>query len=160
MRRRRRRGPILLVLGLAAALFALWPVPVLSVRAAGVRTLWRQPLRDTMHLSLAYTHSVERTPVVEIYEADARGLRLVRMEFVSQGAGLPTEGFVREGDRFVLRTDRLLRDLPVRVSALARPQLLVAGRSLDLVALAGEGAVVVVAVVRRPRVAVLWGVLY
>ncbi len=151
----------LTVLVLAGAV-ALWPVPVLLVRAEGPRRiLWAQPIRgETVPFVLEYTHSVERTPVREAYEVDTRGLRLVRMEFVSQGAGLPSSGYTREGDRFVLRTVRLLSVLRLRVSAAAGARLSVAGRRLDLLALAGDGRAVTIVVASRPRLAVLLGVLY
>lgn len=153
---------VLLVLGLAGAIvIALWPVPVLTVRSANPpRILWGQPVRAAVPLRLEYTHSVERTPVAERYQADAEGLRLLRMEFVSQGAGLPSTGYVREGNRLVLKTDRLLNNLTLRVSAVARPRLVVGTQILDLLALAGDGGTVVLAVRPHPRLAVLLGVLY
>jgi len=153
---------ILLVLGLAGAvILALWPVPVLTVRSTHpARLLWGQQVRAPIPLRLEYTHSVERTPVVELYRADAQGLRLLRMEFVSQGAGLPSTGYVREGDRFVLKTDRFLNNLALRVSAVARPRLTVGRQTFDLLALAGDGGTVVLAVRPLPRLAVLLGVLY
>ncbi len=158
----RTTGRVLRVLGLAGAIvLALWPVPVLTVRAARpARVLWGQPVRGAVAIRLEYTHSVERTPVAELYRADAQGLRLLRMEFASQGAGLPSAGYVREGDRFVLKTDRLLNNLALRVSAVARPRLVVGTQTLDLLALAGDGGTVVLAVRPRPRLAVLLGVLY
>lgn len=145
----------------ALAAAALWPVPVLTVEAAHPRrVLWQQAIERVVPVRLEYTHSVERTPVVEVYVADTRDLRLVRMEFVSQGAGLPSAGYVREGDRFVLKTDRRLDNLVLRVSAVARPRLTVGPRMLDLLPLAGDGGTIVLAVRSRPRLAVLLGVLY
>lgn len=148
---------------------ALWPVPVLTVTAAPPltdppapppRTLLRMPLRAAVEIRLEYTHSVERTPVVETYRAEPGGLRLVRMEFISQGAGLPSEGYVREGNRFVLRTDRPLAALPVRVSGIGRQRLSVGGTTFDLLAAAGEGGTVTVTVGKAPRLPLLRGMLY
>lgn len=157
-----RRGRLLLLVGLVAlAMVLLWPVPVLTVRAASpARLLWAEPLRGVVPVRLEYTHSVEKTPVAEFYAAGPTGLRLVRMEFVSQGAGLPSAGYVREGNRLVLRIDRTLANLPLRVSALARPRLWVGTRALDLLSLVGDGGTVVLAVRSRPRLAVLLGMLY
>ncbi len=153
---------VFLALGLAGAvILVLWPVPVLTVHSGDpARILWGQPIRAPIPFRLEYTHSVERTPVTEVYQADAQGLHLRRMEFVSQGAGLPSTGYVREGDRFVLRTDRLLNTLTLRVSAVARPRLIIGSRILDLLDLAGDGGTVILAVRSRPRLAVLLGVLY
>ncbi|HEV8340060.1 MAG TPA: DUF1850 domain-containing protein [bacterium] len=154
---------------LMAAGAALWPVPVVTVTAAPpgsggaapvARTLLRVPLHAVVEIRLEYTHSVERTRVVETYLAERSGLRLVRMEFASQGAGLPSEGYVREGNRFVLRTDRPLASLPVRVSGIGRQRLFVGGAVLELLAAAGEGGIVTVAVGTAPRLPLLRGMLY
>ena len=107
-------------------------------------------------MRLEYQHSVERTPIVEVYHAAPGRLQFTRMEFVSHGAGLPTSGYVREGGRFVLREVRELPVLPIRVSHLAAPRLVIEGVGvLDLVALAGDGGLVEVSSSRLPRVA-LW----
>ncbi len=154
---------------LAAAGTALWPVPVVTVTAApppragaasAARTILSAPLGDGLEIRLEYTHSVERGKVVETYRAERGGLRLVRMEFASQGAGLPTEGYVREGNRFVLRTDRALASLPVLVSGIGRQRLSVGAAVFDLRAAAGEGWIVTVAVRRAPRLPLLRGMLY
>ena len=155
----------LLVLGAlgaaALAAAALWPVPVLIVTAAPPsRVLVRMPLRGPVEVRLEYVHSVERTPVVETYRADPRGLRLVQMEFAAQGAGLPSTGFVREGNRFVLRTDQPLTVLPVRVSGVGRQRLRVGPDAFDLLAVTGEGGIVTVAVRSAPRLPLLRGMLY
>ncbi|HXF81617.1 MAG TPA: DUF1850 domain-containing protein [bacterium] len=104
-----------------------------------------------VELRLEYLHSVERTPVVEVYAAGRRGLRLVRMEFRSQGAGLPATGYAVVGDRLVLRTDRRLDRLELRVAGVNGARLITPWGPLDLVTLAGEGGLVTVAVRRLPR---------
>lgn len=168
---RRGRGRLLLIAALlaAAGAAALWPVPVVTVTAApplraaaapGARTLLRTPLGSGVEIRLEYTHSVERTKVVETYRAARGGLRLVRMEFASQGAGLPSEGYVREGNRFVLRTDRPLASLPVLVSGIGRQRLTVGSAVFDLRAAAGEGWIVTVSVGSAPRLPLLRGMLY
>jgi len=93
-------------------------------------------------MELRYVHSVERTPVIEVYRVDADGLHLVLMRFSSQGAGLPTEGYVREGDHFVIRTDRRIGELPLRVSRIAGHEVVVGPHRVDLVAVAGDGSAV------------------
>jgi hypothetical protein len=104
------------------------------VRAGGVAPGGR--------VELHYKHSVERTPVVEVFRAEPDGLWFVEMRFVSQGAGLPTEGYVREGGHFVLRRPRHLGEVPLLVSATAGHRLRVGEREVDLVAAFGEGAAV------------------
>ncbi len=160
MRRARLLGLGTGAAALVAVIAALWPVPVLTVTAVPpARVLLRTPLRGAVEVRLDYIHSVERTPVVETYRADPRGLRLVRMEFAAQGAGLPSVGFVREGSRFVLRTDRPLAELAVRVSAVGRQRLRVGGAAFDLLAVT-EGGTVTVAVRSAPRLPLLRGMLY
>jgi hypothetical protein len=103
-------------------------------------------------VELHYRHSVERTPVVEVFRAEPDGLWFVEMQFVSQGAGLPTEGYVREGDHFVLRQPRRVGTLPLLVSGVAGHWLVVGGRQTDMVAVAGDGHHVRLAVGRAPPV--------
>ena len=124
---------------LLGAVAVSWFRPALLIRTDSGSLLRAVPLRGTLEVRLDYVHSVERTPVVESYVAERGGLRLVRMEFASQGAGLPTSGYVREGDRFVLRSETRLHALSVRVSRLSNPRLLIGGEALDLVTLVGDG---------------------
>jgi hypothetical protein len=139
---------------LAAALLATETrveLQVVSERTG--RVLVARPIGAAMRVELRYRHSVERTPVIEVFEVSRGGLDFVEMWFASQGAGLPTEGYTREGNMFVLRRRRRVGALPLRVSAIAGHVLWVDGRPLDLVAAAGDGAPVLVRVqhVRRLR---------
>ncbi|MBI3998183.1 MAG: DUF1850 domain-containing protein [Armatimonadetes bacterium] len=106
------------------------------------RVLWRARGTPGDLIELRYLHSVERTPIVEVFRADADGMWLVMMRFTSQGAGLPTEGYTREGGEFVLRTNRRVGALQVRVSEIAGHQLIAGRERVDLVVLAGDGALV------------------
>jgi hypothetical protein len=127
--------------------------PVLEVRVVDARTsrvLWHRASEPGELIELRYQHSVERTPVVEVFRIERDGLHLVLMRFSSQGAGLPTEGYVREGDHFVLRTDRRVGDLGLRVSQVAGQHLVAGADRVDLVALAGDGAAVVLQSGRVP----------
>ncbi|MDR7544057.1 MAG: DUF1850 domain-containing protein [Armatimonadota bacterium] len=96
-------------------------------------------------IELRYRHSVERTPVIEIFRAERDGLWFEEMWFVSHGAGLPTAGYTREGGRFVLRERKRIGDLPLMVATTADQRLQVAGREIPLAAF-GEGARVSVSV--------------
>lgn len=102
--------------------------------------LWTLAAPAGEPLELRYTHSVERTPVIEVYRAEPDGMWFESMRFSSQGAGLPTEGYAREGDAFVLRARRKVGALVVRVSAVAGHRLAVGSARIDLVALARDGA--------------------
>jgi hypothetical protein len=116
-------------------------------RADGTRTVRIGPLRPGDRIELRYRHSVEQTPIAEVFRVERDGLWFEEMRFVSQGAGLPTEGYVREGDHFVLRRPRRIGTLPVRLSDLAGHRLYAAGRETDLVGEFHDGDSVSVSVV-------------
>jgi hypothetical protein len=118
------------------------------------RVIWRRVVTPAARVELHYRHSVEQTPVVEVFQAEPDGLRFVEMRFVSQGAGLPTEGYVREGGLFVLRRPRRVGALPVLVSALAGHRLRAGSEEVDLVGLAGDGGHV--ALVSRRATRLRW----
>lgn len=133
--------------GAVAAAIVFVDRPGVTIGVAEARTdrvLWRRAVMAGERVELRYTHSVERTPVIEEFRAERDGLHLVAMRFSSQGAGLPTQGYTREGDHFVLRTDRKIGTLPLRVSRIAGHRLRVGIDDVDLVGLAGDGAAVAV----------------
>ena len=114
--------------------------------AATGRARWSHEVTVGARVELRYRHSVERTPIVEVFRVERDGLRFLEMTFVSQGAGLPTEGYVREGDHFVLRQPRFIGALPLLVSGAAGHRLWVDGTEVDLVAVVGRGGPVRVGV--------------
>ncbi len=139
----------IVIIAAAGAAAGTWLRPssleIVVIEPRSGRSLWAgQVSGTTAVVEVRYVHTVERAPIVEVFAAGADGLRFVEMRFVSQGAGLPTEGYVREGDAFVLRRRDPPRALPLVVSAAAEHRLVVAGYSLDLVALAGDGARILV----------------
>ncbi|MDR7521072.1 MAG: DUF1850 domain-containing protein [Armatimonadota bacterium] len=116
----------------------------------GDRRVLRLDVRRGDTIALHYQHSVERTPVVEVFRIEPDGLWFVEMRFASQGAGLPTEGYVREGNQFVQRGPRRIGALPVRVSALAGHRVQVGPREVDLVAEFRDGTAITIAAAPRP----------
>ncbi|MDR7419414.1 MAG: DUF1850 domain-containing protein [Armatimonadota bacterium] len=112
------------------------------------RTLWQHRVRAGASFELRYRHSVERTPIVEVFRAEPDGMWFVEMRFVSQGAGLPADGYEREGDHFILRRPRRVGVLPLLVSSASGHRLRVGHEDVDLVALAGDGQGVILAVAR------------
>jgi hypothetical protein len=122
------------------------PVGELRVAAAGGgRVLRIGGVGPGMSVELRYGHSVERTPIVEVYRVEPDGLWFVEMRFVSQGAGLPTEGYVREGGQFVLRRRRHVGVLSLRLSAIAGHRLRVGDQEIDLVRAFADGQAVTIA---------------
>ncbi len=131
------------VLVAAATLFVDRSGIAISIAEARTdRILWFRVGASGDRIELRYRHSLERTPIIEEFRAERDGLHLVTMRFSSQGAGLPTEGYTVEGGQFVLRTDRRVGALPLRVSKIAGHRLVVGADDLDLVGLAGDGTAV------------------
>lgn len=136
----------------AALVFVDRPVAELRVAAAdGRRVLRVGGVAQGAFVELHYRHSVERTPIVEVYRVESDGLWFVEMRFVSHGAGLPTEGYVREGGQFVLRRRRHIGVLSLRLSAVAGHRLRAGGQEIDLVRAFADGAAVTIAPGRAVR---------
>ncbi|WP_425607693.1 DUF1850 domain-containing protein [Natrononativus amylolyticus] len=136
---------------LASALALCGATAVTAVSATADRTLvvadaeseerlLEIPVDDDDEVTLAYTHSVERTPVEDVYAVDGNELRAVKSVFHSFGAGLPTnvtrtdEGYVAEGSG---SHDELF----VVPGEIAGHELVVGDDRYDLVAVA-DGSVV------------------
>ncbi len=104
-------------------------------------------LRGPTAFQLRYLHSVERTPVIELYRVRDGALVLEGMRFRSLGWGLPSEGYVREDGWFVVSgLAQPVGVLRLRVSRLTRHTLVVGHRVLLLYRLVPEGGGVVLSV--------------
>ncbi|WP_233710632.1 DUF1850 domain-containing protein [Natronococcus pandeyae] len=94
------------------------------------------PADDGDEVTLSYTHSVEKTPIEDIYVVDGTALRMDRMVFHSHGAGLPTDSQIEQTDEgFVLELDDTYEELGVVPGSIAGHELVVDGERYDLVAL-------------------------
>lgn len=92
---------------------------------------------------LSYTHSVEKTPVQDVYVVDGTDLRMTRTVFSSYGAGLPSNQPVEQTDgEFVVRTNDSYDELQVVPGSVAGHELIVDNDHYDLVALS-DGSVVI-----------------
>jgi len=92
---------------------------------------------DDTSFSLAYTHSVTRTPVTELYRSDGSTIVETEMRFEQHGPGLPTEAdaggtFSRADGRFVVTMDRRLPEIVMQVHRDQSPRLIAGTRMLDL----------------------------
>lgn len=94
-------------------------------------------------VAIEYTHSVEQTPVTDVYTISDCALVEDRMLFSSFGAGLPSEADVsREGDRYVYRPPPQRHDpLIVTTGSLAGHRLFVGDEEYDLADIAAGGTV-------------------
>lgn len=95
------------------------------------------PVANGTNVTLAYTHSVEKTPVRDVYRVDGDRLVMVRMEFSSFGAGLPARANVTEtaDGTYVYDPPGSFEELYVQPGEVAGHRLLVGDREFDLVEL-------------------------
>lgn len=101
------------------------------------------PVNDGDEVVLSYTHSVEKTPVQDVYVVNGTNLRMDRMVFHSYGAGLPaTEPVEQTDDGFVVQANESYKKLPVVPGSIAGHTLIVGEDQYDLAGLS-EGAVVI-----------------
>lgn len=98
------------------------------------------PVEDGDTVVLSYTHSVEKTPVRDVYVIEGAGIRMDRMEFSSFGAGLPTDDVERTADGYVVERDDQYEQLSVAPSEIAGHELVVEETRYDLVD-AADGSV-------------------
>lgn len=137
---RARRFTLLAVLvvatsaGLAAAVPAE-RVLVVTDTGSGESLLVRPVVQNTT-VVLAYNHSVEKTPISDVYEVRGTKLRHVRMKFQSYGWGLPSGADVHRSDGwFVVDPGRTYAELFVKPGRVAGHRLHVGDRTYDLVQL-------------------------
>ncbi len=159
-----------LVLVLAAASWALWPVPTLRLehRTTG-RVLALLPVEQGAFLRLSYVHSVYDRPGVEEFVVESGGLRLVRLTSPSAAVleyYARPEPIVRDGEGYAIHVVACARgtacDPPAplrRLSLLAsiegRRTLTYGGRELPLYQLAAPDGRIVLTVESAPRMALL-----
>ncbi|MFC4439854.1 MULTISPECIES: DUF1850 domain-containing protein [Natrialbaceae] len=91
------------------------------------------PVDDGDEVALEYMHSVERTPVEDVYVVDWPELRAERMVFHSHGAGLPTKNVERTDEGFVVEGTGTYEKLRVSPGSIAGHELVVNGERYDLV---------------------------
>jgi hypothetical protein len=107
------------------------------------------PVDQGDEVKIAYTHSVQKTPVEDVYVVDGSTLRADRSVFHSFGAGLPTENVERTDEGYVVEGDERYDELAVTPGTIAGHELIVGTERYDLVE-ATSGSVVLSLVDRRP----------
>lgn len=132
-----------LTLATAVVVPGLATAQVVVVETADGTELVSVPAEDGTEVTIEYTHSVERTPVRDVYVVDDGDLVMDRTEFRSFGAGLPSHASgQREGDAYVHRPpDQRHETLIVATGHVAGHDLVVEGRRYDVSAAADGGTV-------------------
>lgn len=116
---------------------------VLVVADAGTgEHLLAVPVENGSVVALEYTHSVEKTRVLDVYTTRGDRLVMTRMEFESYGWGLPTRVAVAtENGTFAFDPAYATHELVVKPGRIAGHELHVENRTYDLVALSDARAV-------------------
>ncbi|NUB90231.1 DUF1850 domain-containing protein [Haloterrigena sp. SYSU A558-1] len=92
------------------------------------------PVDEGDEVILSYTHSVEKTPVQDVYVVDGTELRADRVVFHSHGAGLPSdEPIERTDEGFVVDGEGSHEEIVVSPGSIAGHELVVDGDRYDLV---------------------------
>jgi|AntDeeMetageno50_2_1112565.scaffolds.fasta_scaffold00934_3 hypothetical protein len=106
---------------------------VVEDASSGERLL-TAPAGEGTTVALNYTHSVEKTPVHDIYTVHNGSLEMTRMEFQSYGWGLPSRANVsRENGWYVFDPPGDYEELYVEPGRVAGHRLRVGDRTYDLV---------------------------
>lgn len=152
MDRRRLVAVALLLVAGSVGFAAAQPDRALVVEDADTgERLLTVPVTDGTTVTLAYTHSVERSPVEDVYTVDGARLDNTRMRFQSYGWGLPASAPVsREDGWFVFDPDRSFDELYVNPGHVAGHTLTVDGETYDLVALSDASSVRIAVEHRSP----------
>lgn len=100
------------------------------------------PVSENTTVALEYTHSVEKTRVLDAYAVRNGSLVMTRMEFESYGWGLPARVDVRsENGSFVFDPEGTYEDLYVKPGRIAGHKLHVGDETYDLVSLSDAQSV-------------------
>ena len=134
---------VLVTAAVSAGFVAAQPQRVLVVEDADTGdSLLAVPVHEGSTVTLAYTHSVEKTPVEDVYTVNGTRLDNTLMRFESYGWGLPARANVtlRNG-WFVFDPDRSYEEFYVKPGRVAGHTLTVDGRTYDLVELSNASSV-------------------
>lgn len=127
---------LLLVVSLGVAASVSTTERVLVVATDDGKVLLTERVTDGTTVRLEYTHSVEKTPVADVYIVDGTALRMTHMEFNSYGAGLPATAPVEraaDGEGYVYELNRTYDRIAVSPGERAGHRLVIDGEEYDLV---------------------------
>ncbi|AUV83761.1 DUF1850 domain-containing protein [Salinigranum rubrum] len=132
---------LLAVSGAAAASLPAGQALVVETADTGEELL-RVPVEENTTVALEYTHSVEKTRVLDAYAVRDGELVMTRMEFQSYGWGLPARvNVTQENGSFVFDPEGSYDELYVKPGRIAGHELHVGEETYDLVALSDAESV-------------------
>jgi hypothetical protein len=130
---------------------------LLVYEVAGGKILVAQPVKKGEEFTLIYTHSVHRSPVVEVFAVDPRlGLVLKKTGFCDYGVGIPYstpyDFYMGEDDFFWIdNIDEPLGSFTLRVQEIPNQRLVIGGREINLLDKTRSGTLVRVELVSGAR---------
>nr|WP_266079430.1 DUF1850 domain-containing protein [Haladaptatus caseinilyticus] len=109
------------------------------------------PVENGTRVTLSYTHSVEKTPVHDVYTVNGDELVMTEMRFQSYGAGLPaTANVTTENGWFVFDPPGRYERISVAPGDVASHELRIDDERYDLVELSGDESVELFVIKRCP----------
>nr|WP_243249418.1 DUF1850 domain-containing protein [Anaerotruncus rubiinfantis] len=113
------------------------------------RVYARYPVAEGERFSVGFVHSVNKTPLTDIYEIRGGGIYVVETVYYSFGAGVQTElaegqtlRYGEDGAMIVSGFAQRMDDLQYRVGTVSDHTLTIGGRQVSLRALCGKNAAV------------------
>ena len=127
---------ILIALVAAGILFFVTATPKIFVGTEN-QTVCIVDAEENLPLTIEFTHSVQKTPVIEELEFRGGEFVLLRTKYKSQGVGLPFDAgdgkFYRDGDWFIFDDmNRRFKNLELRTGKGTRLKITVAGKTFEL----------------------------
>src|SRR5699024_7370380 len=102
--------------------------------ASSGEQLLTTPVSEGTPVVLSYMHSVEKTPIRDVYAVHNGSLVMTRMDFQSYGWGLPARANVtRENGWFTFDPNGSYKEIYVKSGRVADHHLRVGNRTYDLV---------------------------
>jgi hypothetical protein len=123
----------------AVSLFFLFQITFQHkiVVATENKTLAVIDARENLPLTINFTHSVQKTPVIEELEYKDGEFILLRTKYKSQGVGLPFDAgdgkFYRDGEWFIFDDmNRHFKNLELRTGKGTRLKIILDGKTYEL----------------------------
>lgn len=127
------------------------------VRTAGEEVLWQSPVKPGDRFTIAYRHSSDHTPVLDLFEVNGAGeIVLIEESYLWYGAGLeshPGMGQIDFSDRWTrVRMRRIFPRFLLRVGEIANPVLTLHGSGIRMLSIAGGGESIWIRVTRNGKI--------
>ena len=100
------------------------------------KTVFIADCQENLPITIKFTHSVQKTPVIEELQLKNGEFVLVRTKYKSQGVGLPFDAadgtFHRDGDWFIFDMNRHFKILELRTGKNTNLTVTVADKTFEL----------------------------